>query len=366
MVPLLHCTLSIPYTQGMPTLSKTTKETKIILKWGGIFLGIIFLFLITMRFAAIIKEALTPAPPPAASFGKLQPPTFPDQQKENITYSLDTLTGFLPNFPDRIKVHKIAANPPNLLALDKTEAKVAQIGFTSKGTRIVEDIYQWIDQESDLQRRITINIFTSDFTIFSPYLITPSLQTLNNSNEEEEKNKATDLAQSFLSSMSLLSDDLDQEKTKTTLYSIEKSTLVPSSKIAIAKIARVDFFQKDLNSLPIYYEKGVQSTISFSIGKENDQLKVVDARYFHKTISEISSEYAIKSADFAFSELKEGKAYIASNPRNKSSEIVIKNVFLGYYIGETQQEFLMPVFVFIADDDFIAYVSAVKDEWINN
>ncbi len=348
----------------MPTLSKTTKETKIILKWGGILLGIIFLFLIAMRFVAIIKEGLTPKPAPAASFGKLHP-VFPNQQEKNISYSLDTLTGFLPSFPDRIKVHKVVANPPNLLALDKTEAKVAQIGFTSKGTRIVEDIYQWVDKGSDLQRRITINIFTSDLTIFSPYLVTPSLQTLGNSNKDDEKNNAADLAKSFLSSVSLLSDDLDQEKTKITFYSIEKSALVPTSKIALAKIARVDFFQKNINGLPIYYEKGTQSTISFTIGKENDQLKVVDARYFHKAISEIASEYAIKSADFAFSELKKGKAYIASNPQN-TSEVAVKNIFMGYYIGETQQEFLVPIFVFVGDNDFIAYISAVKDEWISN
>lgn len=348
--------------QDMPTLNKTKKGTKIILKWGGISLLIIFLFLSFGRLATFIKERLTPPPPPQASFGKLPKVSFPNQQKENITYFLDTLSGFLPNFSDRALVHKITITQPTLLALNKIQEKVSQIGFNSKGTQIAQDIYQWTDQDPILQRRITINIFSSDFTISSAYLITSSLQTLENS---EDQNSAIELAKSFLLRMSLLPSDLDQEKTKATLYSIEKSTLIPTSKISNAKIVKVDFFQKDLDSLPIYYEKGVASTIDFLIGKENNQLKVVEAHYFHKNISQVSGTYAIKSASEAFAELKLGKAYIASKPQD-TVETAIKKVLLGYYIGEGQQDFLMPIVVFVGENDFIAYVSAVRDEWINN
>lgn len=346
----------------MPTLNKTKKEAKIILKWGGISLLIVFLFLSFGRFATIIKESLGPPPPPQSSFGKLPPIPFPNQLQENITYSLDTISGFLPNFSDRAKVHKITYNPPTLLALDKAQEKVTQIGFNSKGIQIAQDVYQWVDQASTLQRRITINIFSSDFTISSPYLIIPSLQIFENSNEQ---NSAIELAKSFLSNMSSLPEDVDQQKTKTTLYSIEKSTLIPTSKIANAKIVRIDFFQKDLENFPIYYEKGIASTINLLIGKENNQFKVVEASYFHKNISQNSSTYAIKSAALAFSELKQGKAYIASKPQD-TAEIAIKKVLLGYYIGETQQDFLMPIVIFVGDDDFVAYVSAVTDEWISN
>lgn len=340
----------------MPTLNKTKKETQLVLRWGGISLIIIFLFLVGMRLVTFIKEALTPPAPPDASFGKLPPISFPDQQKESIKYSLDTISGFLPDFSDRAKVYKITAQPPTLLALDKTQQKIAQLGFTSKGTKIAEDIYQWVDQGSGLQRQITINIFSSDFTLSSPYLVTPSLQTLNNTDQE----KIIELAKSFLSSISLLPQDLDETKTKTTFYSIQKSELVLVSEIENAKIAKVDFFQKDIDSLPIH-----SSAINFLIGKENNNLKVVDVRYFHKNISDISSAYAIKSAQDAFSQLKKGEAYIVSNPQN-TNEVVIKNAYLGYYIGEYKQEFLMPIIVFKGEDDFAAYVSAIKDEWINN
>lgn len=346
----------------MATLNKTKRETQLILKWGGISLLIISLFLVGIRLTAFVKKSFAPTPPPQASFGKLPSITFPNQQKENITYTLDTLTGFLPNFGDRAKVYKTNMNQPTLLALENMQKKVSRVGFSSAGVQISQDVYQWLNSTSSLQKRLTMNIFSQDFTLSSLYLAAASLQTFNNS---DEQNNAIDAATSFLSNMSLTPDDLDKKKTKTTLYSIEKGALIPTSKLANAKIIRVGFFQKDIQEFPIYYENGAISTIDFLIGKENEKLEIVEAHYSYKNISEVSSTYAIKTASQAFSELKQGKVYVASNPQGLV-EISIKKVFLGYYIGENQQDFLMPIIIFEGNNDFLAYVSAVKDEWINN
>lgn len=348
----------------MPTLSKTKKQTQAILRIGGISLLAIFIFMMGLRFLTFVKDILTPPAPPTASFGKLDPLPFPNQQKENIAYSLDTLSGFLPTFSDRAKVYKITMSQPTLRGLETTQEKVSQAGFTSNAIQISQDVYQWTNQNSAFQKRITINIFSSDFTLSSPFLITPSLQTL--SSTEEQKN-AIEEAKSFLSNMSLFPQDIDEDKTKITLYSIQNGALIQTSKTSNAKIVRVDFFQKDLDNLPIYYEKGITSTIDLLIGKQNNRLEVVDARYFYKNISKDFSTYAIKSAMEAFEELKQGKGYVASKAPD-IVEVTIKKVLLGYYIGEGEanQDFLMPVVVFVGDNDFVAYVSAVRDEWINN
>ena len=346
----------------MPTLNKAKKQTQTILKWGGIATLIVFLFLLGTRSLTFIKDLLTPPAPPQASFGRLLPIPYPEKQKENITYSLDTLTGFLPNFSDRAKIYKISPDQPTLLGLNKTREKVARVDFTLQETQIAQDVYQFSDSDSNLQRKITINIFSSDFTLSSPFLQTPSLQTLTSISE---KDNAIDKAKSFLVDLSLFPEDIDENKTKTSLYSIAETTLIPTSKISGAKIVRVDFFQKDVDGLPIYYDKGIASTIDLLIGKGSSGLKVVSATYFYKNISKDSSTYAIKSASTAFSQLKQGKGYVASNPAGLV-EIVIKKVSLGYYIGELEQELLMPVVVFEGDNDFVAYVSAVRDEWINN
>lgn len=346
----------------MPTLNKAKKETQIIIKWGGISLLIIFIFLMAIRGVTFIKDILTPPSPPQASFGKLSPIPFPNQQKENITYTLDTLTGFLPGFSDRAKVYKILPIQPTLLGLNKTREKVARINFESQEIQITQDVYQFSDLNSNLQKRITINIFSSDFTVSSTFMTNQSLQTLTS---PQEKDNAIEKAKSFLENMSLFSGDIDENKTKISTYSLERGELIPTSKISETKIVRVDFFQKDVDNLPIYYEKGITSTIDLLVGKENNDLKVVNASYFHKNISENSSTYAIKSAQEAFAQLKEGKGYIAHKATD-TVEVVIKKVLLGYYVGENDQELLMPIIIFEGENDFIAYVSGVRDEWISN
>lgn len=207
-----------------------------------------------------------------------------------------------------------------------------------------------------------MNIFSSDFSLSSSYLVAPSLEAFS---KQDEADRPIDVAKSFLSSMSLFPQDIDENRTKTTPYSILGSALKPATKISDTKIVEVSFFQKDVNNLPIYYDKGISSTINFFVGKDSDGLKVVDGRFFHKNISQTSSTYAIKSTSQAYSELQKGNAYIAYKPDNMV-EFTINKVSLGYYIGEDQQDFLMPIIAFEGNDNFTAYVSAVRDEWINN
>jgi hypothetical protein len=342
----------------MPTLSKAKTETQLILKWVGISLGVILLILMIVKFVTFIISLATPPAPPEAAFGKLPAISFPIQTEKGLTYSLDTVTGLLPNFPDRTNIYKTVFNPPTLLGLRNTQDKVRKIGFSSSGTSISENIYKWTDHD----RNITINIYSSNFTFSSSYLSSKSLQIFSGS---DQINSAIDIAKSFLSNMSLFPQDIDKSKTKTTTYSIINESLFPTTKTFDTKIVRVDFFQQDLNSLPIYYDRGMSSTIEFFVGKKNGSLEVVDGRFFHNNISKTSSTYAIKTAKEAYSELQQGKAYIAYRPSN-ATEIIIKKVSLGYFAGEKNQEFMMPVVEFEGNDNFVAYISAVKDEWINN
>ena len=126
---------------------------------------------------------------------------------------------------------------------------------------------------------------------------------------------------------------------------------------------RVDFFQANIDNLPIFYDSDLTSTINLLVGKENDGLKIVEAHYSHKNISDESSTYGIKTAAEAFLDIKQGKAYIAVKPN--TNNVSIKNAYLGYYLGNETRDFLMPVIVF-QGDNFVAYVSAVTDEWISN
>lgn len=344
----------------LPNLSKTKVEIKKFITKGSIVLAGLILVFILIKTLLAIKNIIFPDPSllPQQAFGKL-PILFPsNSENANLTYSLDTITGLLPNFQKIVKVYKIIPVKPDLLALPRMRDRVDRVGFTKEPISISEDSFQWTEQ-NPLQT-ITANIFSLEFTFSTPYLTTGNLQTFSNSGELKS---AIDQAVSFLESMSLFPKDIDKEKTKTIYYSVKDNTLFPATSISNTNIVRVDFFQKDIDNLPIYYEKILTSNINLFVGKERQGLKIVEGNYSYKNLSDESSTYEIKTAADAFLELKQGKAYITVKPDTKN--ISIKNVSLGYYMGGDIRDFLMPVIVF-QGDNFIAHVSAIMDEWISN
>ena len=347
----------------MLTLSQATSLTKNIAKWSAIIVGSIILLLILVRVGKMLKEIIapTPLPPPTVSFGKLPPIEFPTSASaQKLTYSIDTVTGALPNFPDRAKVFVIEKPSPDLLALKKTEEKVVRAGFSAFGTRVFGNTYQWTYPQSSTLQKINVDIFTLQFSISSAFLGNPSVISGINL---PDPGKAKAIAQDLLLDLTSLYDDLDLEKTKANLFSIRDSVLVPATSVSTAQVIEIDFFQKDIDKLSVVYPKVNNSTMNIFVGGGENQPQVVKADFFHQNISSESATYPIKTASDAFLELKNGSTYILSFPNNK--DISIRNVYLGYYMGNKEQNFLMPAVVFEGDNGFIAYVSAVKDEWIN-
>lgn len=351
----------------MLTLHNVTEYTKKSFKWGIIalfgFLGLIFLYQIGVG----IKEYYypTPPPPPTVSFGKLPQIKFPQLYSGKIfTYSINTVAGTLPVFPDRATIYKLKVNEPNLLALKRAQKKVAQVGFTSSAIPITNTLYEWKDfgAYSSLSRNLVLDIQSFDFTLTSEFLTNPDVLTGNNLPNEAG---AISTAQSFLENLSFL-EDLDLDKTKTTLLTIKDSSVINATSLSSSQIIRADFFQKDINNLPIYYPNPPYSTINIFIGGGTSQGQAVEAHVLHRAIDDKeSATYPIKTANVAFEELKKGNSYIASF-NSSEAEISIKNIFLGYYLGDKEQKYLMPVIIFEGSSGFYAYVSAIKDAWIQN
>lgn len=323
----------------------------------------LFLILVLFRIGGALKSALfpTPTPPPTVSFGKLPQIAFPSNASgTSFDYALNTLTGTLPVFPDRISVYKISPVPPDLLALQKSRAKVAAVGFQASESAISNNVYSWNDGSS-LNRTITMNIFTSNFSLSSSFIEDPFVQSATNLPDTET---AISTAQSFLSGMSSFPNDIDTSKTKTFLFSLNNNTLTSASSFSNAQVIEVDFFQKNINNLPVYYPKAVNSTMNVLVVGGQDQPQVAQINYFHQNISNQSATYPIITAQTAFDELKQGKGYVASY-FGSSDYISITNVSFGYYMGDKTQAYLMPIAVFQGDNGFYAYVPLVTDAWVN-
>ena len=345
----------------MLTLSDASYDTKEILKWGGLFIAGLVVFIVLIRIVLIVKEAIFPTPPPkpTISFGKLTPQVFPSNiTDQKLTYSINTLSGSFPNFSNQAKVFRITAYTPDLLGLSKAGNMAAQAGFTQGPNKISDTLFQWTDPNTaDITRNIRINIVNYNFNISSNYLSNRS----NIQGGIPNQNKAINDAQGVLTSLNSLPSDIDQTKTQTTLLSIKNGSLVAATSFSDADAIQVVFHQQDVDNLPIFYEKPDSSNINALVGI-ND--KIVEANYIHQAVSDEFSTYPLKTAQQAFADLQQGKGYIASY-WGSSQNVAINNVLLAYYIGSEPQAYLMPIVVFEGDNGFVAYVPAVTDGWIN-
>lgn len=350
----------------MFTLSDASKDTKKILKWGGLLIVSLVVVLMLIKVVFYIKDLLYPTPPPkpTIAFGILSPQTFPQNSvNQNFTYSINTLTGTLPQFSDQTKIYRMEPFQPDLLAVNKFEEKVTNTGFQKGYIAISDKVFEWKSNTNfgGIDKRIRINIVNNNFTITSLYTSDKDVLT---GLHLPDQIKAIDLAENMLNDMTIMPEDIDLAKTKTNLFSIKNGSLFTATSLSNAQIIEVNFFQKDINKLPVYYEKPNTSNISILIGGGGYQGQIVGASFIHQAVSDQASTYPIKNAGKAYEELKQGKAYIASY-FGTTANVSINNVFLAYYISSQAQDFLMPIIVFEGSDGFFAYVPAITDEWIS-
>lgn len=390
----------------------TLHDTTELLKKAGIgsTIGVIsiLLIVISVRIGISIKNSLYPPlkDPPTQAFGPLAPLQFPESiVKNNFTYTLQTLSGSLPtDLPDRLAVFPIIESAPNFLNVETAKRKVASLNLLSEsggpvpGIQLPNDPYYEWDEQRDFYRKITMNINSFDFEMTSSYL--SSLTVLSGKFISDEQS-AINIAVNYLNGMGLMPKDIDLTKTTTQnnpehyvtypqLYSIknegQSNVLVPATKLADAKVIRVDLYQKDVEyelttgvkegegqktplKLPILYPNLPYSNMGFWVASGPSSAMVTEAYFTYKKIDfsplnangdKIDATYAIKTIDQAYAELKDGKAYIPTYWGNDNN-IFITNVYLAYYLARDSKGYLMPIYVFEGKNGFFAYVSALAE-----
>jgi hypothetical protein len=371
---------------------------------SAIGLGGIIVLVIFFRIGVVVKNILFPPKidPANQAYGKIPFLEFPQSAVDGeFTYTIDTLDGTLPELPDRLVIYPIVNEEPNLLNLETAKDKIAAMQMVDNTGNPLPEIprggptYEW-EELTGLQRKVVFDIVAMNFTITSEYLKSNTVLRANSFRNLTDSTAVVPTVEEFLNIISLLPEDLDREKTtnpnpekgyttKPQMFSIAAGELRPSTSLSNAQIIRVDLYQKDIeykltagtNSnltkfqefemlMPIMYPKPPHSTMNFLLGSgtSSTSIDVVEASFTHHTINlepEEQATYPIKTAEEAFNDLQEGRAYIAAYSGGEA-QILVNDVYLAYYLGEDRQEYLMPVVVFEGPDGFFAYVSAVKDE----
>lgn len=347
----------------MTTLTETAYHTRRLIKFG--FIGLVCLLILKSAYTHFkeywVQQHPPPPPKPTVAFGRLPKIPFPEQEKKEYVFQLETVSGGLPGLKEQAKVYFVPKGQPEFYTLERAQKKAALLGFTGKPIKISESLYRWINQDL-LLSTLEMNVLDTNFDINRNWQ--ENLFLIATSKPMGEKRAETE-AKGFLSRISLLSERLINSEDKVTYLKFVPPDLVPAVSFSEADLTQVELFPAPLDDLPSMTPDPSKSVISFLLKDAgNDEEKFLQVEYHYQPVlKEKFATYPLKTASQAFSELQAGKAYIFPGQANPQ-KVIIRNIYLAYFETATPINYLMPIFVFQGDQNFFGYVSAVSNEWV--
>jgi hypothetical protein len=369
------------------SLAKTQDQ----IKRGFAFVAIAFLTYYTGKYAIkggiAIYKLLNPAPPPGPTlaFGKMPHAKISSLpfDNEGVIYSLDTVEGNLPLFPNIVTAFKIDEPQPDLLSGSKARNLALSLGFKNAQKELSKVEYLWEDPEST--RNLKINIASGNFKLESDgkYLYKNLVR-----GETYIESEAITRAKNMLSGKGILPETIENGIQKPTLVEItEDGKLKQALSLSNAQMVKVDFFRNlkfDSKTYPVFGPEK-KANVSVYLTSPNDKGLETPLLYYTtwNPVLDNRATYPAKPIDVAWNEITNGQASIAelrikdSDPFSTFRElavkqVIIRDVYMSYYEDKNFQEYMLPIYVFEGEAQtkdnqrayFTAFTWAVDETWL--
>ncbi len=298
------------------------------------------------------------------SFNQIKPPEIAGAQlSDSFTYVLDTLDGTanIAEATPAAVVYFIPKEVPTFGFLNNIYAMAKAAGFDTEITKHV--VKDRIAEFNDGKRKLSINIDTFNFNF--DYTITPEDINFDDTFIPAESNLQS-AATTFFDKMKKYPSELAQGKRNFIYLKFDTANKQISAldTPAGANMVEIDFFQPDMHGRPVVSSSFYNSPNYIVLAYEKSGMKVIRAqtRLFARSKDQ-TGMYPLRSSQEAWEDLKKGKGLVVSSAQ-KEGEIVVKKIVLAYYDPDVYQEYLQPVYVFLGDNKFAAYVPAVTEQYL--
>ena len=355
----------------MASLTESSIVARKAIKYGAIgFVAITILWFSGGALLRYYKSVNPPAPPsPQTGFGKVAMIEFPEETgRPKLTLELPTKN--IPTFPTQMKMFEMIQKRSSFLDTDRSVETAASLNFLFEPTKESSTVYVWNNQD-ELESSLKINIISGKFTLTRKWEKKPELVMLADFKSEKD---VTNRAETILKQADLDKEDVMGSESLTYLR-VNGTSLTEALSLSGADFVQIDFnrnnieeieeeTEKVLSSYPFYQtepEKGLIRII-ISGSREVDEKAIYMENNYREINYERFSTYPIKTGEQAWNELEAGEGYV-TNESPKEGSIKIRRIFLAYYDGDSEK-YSMPIYVFLGDQDFIAYISAVDPEWL--
>lgn len=328
---------------------------------GFIFLLIIFYFFkLILLLSTFNKQQSVISHSPV--FGKIKSPIITNAtDSARFDYILDTIEGEPVTATLTAKIYFLPPKGPRLGYREKAFLMAKNFGFDTENVN-----YKLENNEAvflDANQKLVVNIntfnffyqyfFENDFALFEESVI-PDSKTI--------ENKGID----FLKKINCYPEELALGKININLlkYDYINKAFIKVLQPSDANTVEINFYRQDIDSFPVVTANFPSSQNYLLIVFNESDFKILrgQIKFFEKSNDEYGV-YLLNNGDEIWKKLKEGKGYIINMPKEKN-KIVIKKMFLAYYDPDIYQPYLQPVYVFVGEPDFTAFVPAVVDNYL--
>ncbi|PIY71236.1 hypothetical protein COY88_01460 [Candidatus Roizmanbacteria bacterium CG_4_10_14_0_8_um_filter_35_28] len=325
-----------------------------------ILFGLIFLiFFYSIKLYLVVLESNKPKiiyTNPI--FGKISVPQIKTSTSSaDFNFTLDTIEGVPVTATDTAKVYYLSQIAPKFGYREKTFLMAKTFGFDTNQTK-----YRLDNREAtftDDHQKLTVDIGSFNFSYENSLV-------LNNQVSFPSKQEIENKAINFLKSISRYPDELTRGTINILYlkYDPRVSDFVNVENVDDAQAVEVDFYRPNIDSFSVVTPRFFNSQNYVIMTFENSQEKIIKAQvsFFEKAEDQFGV-YPLITGDQAWEKLKSGQAMVVAAIKGVK-DITIKKMELDYLDPDQYQSYLQPVYVFIGDDYFVAYVPAVREEYI--
>ncbi len=299
-------------------------------------------------------------------FGKIKKPYLLEASPSaGLKFKLDTIEGVPTTATATAKVFFLPPPQVRFGYKEKVFLIAKTLGFDTEATnsyRLVNN--QAIFNEPNQKLLIDIRNFNISYRYFFE-----NDKTLINQAMTPESQESQTKAVDFLQSIGAYPQELAQGNTNIIFFRLNPNTkLLSQLKDNIkANLVEVDFYRPDIDGLPVLSPKYFNSQhYVLMLFTKDGRSKILrsDLRFFEKSAEQVGT-YPLKTGEEAYAELTGGKGMVVSNPQGKKN-VVIRKMLVGYLDPDTYQDYMEPVYVFLGDGDFVAYVPALSNEFLTD
>ena len=339
-------------------LTQTAWVARGVIKYGGITLALIMVGRIFWGAVYGYWKALHPAPPPPPTigFGVLPKITFPTQIEKPDSYKIEIAPSKVPNIPNRMKVFFKPISKPSLNAAKEAKVIAANLGYVFEPQILSDRTYRWT-RLSPYPSTLEMDIVTGHFTLKTNWANNYEIFDLN---VPIDQTRAEKQLKSMLQKQVKLPEDMATASATITYLKASGGEFIEADSQSDSDAYRINLnrinIDNQIKNLTPDPQKGIISAVFTG-------LTLLELEYNYQPIDYLVSEtYPLRSIQNAWKILSAGEGYVAA--KGRLNQAVIRNIYLAYYDGFTQQQYHMPIYVFEGDDGFLGYVEAIDPKFL--